>query len=119
MTPTPAHVIAFDNPSTPRTTSVTGDPELVDKPYTSHSWRHFANPGKGAVAGIWEAEPHSQREAADYDELCHILEGQVRLTDGDGTARTFGPGDSFVITRGFSGTWENLTHVRKVYFILG
>ncbi len=51
--------------------------------------------------------------------MCHILEGQVRLTDEDGTARVFGPGDSFTITRGFRGTWENLTHVRKVYFILG
>ena len=116
---TPSHVIAFDDPATPCTTSVTDDPALVDAAYTSHAWRHFTNPDKSAVAGIWEAGPHCQREVADYDEMCHILEGQVRLTDADGTARVFGPGDSFTITRGFTGTWENLTSVRKVYFILG
>jgi uncharacterized cupin superfamily protein len=43
----------------------------------------------------------------------------VRLTDAEGVARTFGPGDSFVVASGFQGTWENLTPVRKVYFILG
>ncbi|GAA6150287.1 hypothetical protein NBRC116586_33500 [Pseudooceanicola nitratireducens] len=119
MTQTPAHVIAFDDPETPCTTSVIDDPALVTEPYTSHAWRHFTNPGKSATAGIWEAGPHCQRESADYDEMCHILDGQVRLTDEDGTERVFGPGDSFTITRGFRGTWENLTHVRKVYFILG
>jgi hypothetical protein len=50
--------------------------------------------------------------------MCHILEGEVRLTDKDGTARTFGAGESFVVSAGFEGTWENLTHVRKVFFIL-
>ncbi|WP_137887673.1 cupin domain-containing protein [Pseudomonas sp. 2FE] len=56
----------------------------------------------------------------DYDEMCHILEGTVRLTDADGVAKTFGPGDSFVVAAaGLKGTWENITLVRKVYFILG
>ena len=50
--------------------------------------------------------------------MCHILDGQVRLTDADGQLQEFGPGDSFVVAAGFSGTWENLTHVRKVFFIL-
>lgn len=55
----------------------------------------------------------------DYDEMCHILEGTVRLTDADGVAKTFGPGDSFVVAAEFRGAWENITPVRKVYFILG
>ncbi|WP_277538186.1 cupin domain-containing protein [Pseudomonas baetica] len=48
-----------------------------------------------------------------------MLEGTVRLTDAEGISRTFGPGDSFVVASGFQGIWENLTTVRKVYFILG
>jgi uncharacterized cupin superfamily protein len=51
--------------------------------------------------------------------MCHILEGTVRLTDADGVAKTFGPGHSFVVAAGFKGTWENITPVRKVYFIPG
>jgi len=50
--------------------------------------------------------------------LCHILEGDVRLTDGSGQAREFGAGDSFVVAAGFDGIWDNLTTVRKVFFIL-
>lgn len=114
----PAFVIAFDADAIAPAETVVSDPVAVDKPYKAKSWRHFQNAAKGAIAGIWEAEPHLERCDCDYDELCHILEGQVRLTDGNGQARTFGPGDSFVVAAGFKGTWENLTPVRKVFFIL-
>lgn len=118
MPATPNHVIAFDHTKQAPTESLIDDPAIVDRPYKSRSWRHFTNPDKGALAGIWEAEPHLERCTCDVDELCHILEGKVRLTDADGHAREFGPGESFVVAKGFSGTWENLTPVRKVFFIL-
>ena len=43
----------------------------------------------------------------------------MRLTDADGVAKTYGPGDSFVVAARLKGTWGNITPVRKVYFILG
>ncbi len=114
----PEHVIAFDAVAiTPRDTLI-DDPAAVDTPYESRSWRHFETSEKGAIAGIWQAGPHKERCKCDYDELCHILEGDVRLTDSSGQARMFGAGDSFVVAAGFDGTWENLTKVRKVFFIL-
>ena len=113
----PAHVIGFDTNSTPRETRI-DDPALVDVPYTSRSWRCFGSADGRAISGIWEADPHLERCSCDFDEMCHILEGQVRLTDASGTARIFGPGDSFVVAAGFQGTWENLSFVRKVFFIL-
>lgn len=118
MTHSPRHVIGFDcTAMAPKETTI-DDPRLVDAPYRSKSWRHFQNDAKGAVAGIWEAEPHLERCTCDFDEMCHILEGRVRLTDALGVSREFGPGDSFVVAAGFDGTWENLTPVRKVFFIL-
>lgn len=114
----PAHVIAFDRDAASPREILTDDPAAVDTPFTARSWRCFVRPDKGALAGIWEAGPHLERIDCDYDEMCHILEGRVRLTDAGGTARAFGPGDSFVVARGFTGTWENLTPVRKVFFIL-
>ncbi|WP_138935936.1 cupin domain-containing protein [Roseovarius arcticus] len=113
----PAHVIPFDK-SVPASESITDDPAAVDTPYHATSWQHFQNEGKGATAGIWEAEPHLERCKCDFDEMCHILEGEVCLTDSAGVQRRFGAGDTFVVAAGFDGTWENLTHVRKVYFIL-
>ncbi len=118
MTATPKHVIAFEDAAFGPAHTVVDDPTTVDVPYASKSWRHFNNPEKGAVAGIWEAEPHLERCKCDYDELCHILGGRVRLTDVDGTRQEFGPGESFVVAAGFDGTWENLTPVRKLFFIL-
>ncbi len=115
---TPAFVTAFDADMLVPQDAVVSDPALVDKPYRYRSWRHFENAEKRAFAGIWTAEPHLERCDCNHDELCHILEGRVRLTDRNGRARVFGPGDSFVVAAGFKGTWENLTPVRKVFFIL-
>ncbi|MWB79088.1 DUF861 domain-containing protein [Pseudooceanicola sp. 216_PA32_1] len=118
MTQSPRNVLDFSNTGVAAAQSTVSDPAIVDRPYTARSWRHFQRPELGALAGIWEAEPHLERVACDYDELCHLLEGQVRLTDAEGLSRVFGPGDSFVVAAGFTGTWENLTPVRKVFFIL-
>lgn len=114
----PQHVIGFDDAQTTPKDTLIDDPAAVDTPYKSRSWRHFENPEKGAIAGIWEAGPHKERCICDYDEMCQILTGEVRLTDRDGHSRTFGAGESFVVAAGFNGTWENLSHVRKVFFIL-
>ncbi|MGE8064044.1 cupin domain-containing protein [Pseudomonas sp. NPDC089569] len=115
----PKHVIDFKNPTLDPLEREINDPVVVDAPYLSSTWKHFTAPEKKAYAGIWEAGPHLERCQCDFDELCHILEGTVRLTDAEGQSRTFGPGDSFVVAAGFQGTWENLTAVRKVFFILG
>ena len=102
----PQHVINFANPQLIPKELEVNDPAIVDAPYRSSSWRHFVAPQKNAVAGIWEAGPHLERCQCDYDELCHILEGTVRLTDAQGVSCTFGPGASFVVAAGFQGTWE-------------
>ncbi|NLR97371.1 DUF861 domain-containing protein [Rhizobium sp. P38BS-XIX] len=118
MASSPQHVVSFTDKVIEPAEIVTSDPAVVDRPYHARSWRYFARPELGAAAGIWEAEPHLERVACDYDEFCHLLEGTVRLTDSQSVSRTFGPGDSFVVSAGFQGTWENLTHVRKIFFIL-
>lgn len=116
--PMPAHVIDFAANHVDALSRDVTDPALVDAPYKSRTWRHFSNSHKGVTAGVWEAGPHLERCVCDFDEFCHILEGQVRLTDSQGTVRVFGPGSSFVVAAGFNGTWENLTPVRKVYLIV-
>ena len=119
MSTLPAHVVDFaDSPVEPLVRDIT-DPAIVEAPYRSRTWRHFTNPEKKFTAGVWEAGSHKEYCDCDYDELCHILEGRVRLTDAEGISREFGPGDTFVVAAGFKGTWENLTDVRKVYVILG
>ncbi|MGJ8628665.1 MAG: cupin domain-containing protein [Sulfitobacter sp.] len=112
----PNHVIRFDTSNTPVETRI-DDPALVDTPYISKSWRSFISADGKVISGIWEAGPHLERCHSDFDEMCHILEGRVRITDAKGVSTTFGAGDSFVVAAGFEGTWENLSDVRKVFFI--
>lgn len=42
----PDHIIDFANPDLPVVELETSDPEVVDTPYRSRSWRHFVAPKK-------------------------------------------------------------------------
>lgn len=83
----------------------------------SEVWNAFSDPAGRFHAGIWRAEPGIR--AVDYTEteLCVILEGRVRLASSGGSVE-FGPGDAFVVAPGFSGTWECIGQVAKIYVIL-
>ena len=74
----------------------------------------------GVSAGIWACEPGAWRIAfADNkDEYFHVLEGRIRITDDQGLAREFGPGDACVIPCGFTGLFEVLEAVRKHYVVI-
>jgi uncharacterized cupin superfamily protein len=67
--------------------------------------------------GQWSCEPGAWRVEYSEDELCHLLQGRIRLIDETGGAVEFGVGDSFVIPAGFRGIWETLEPTRKVYVI--
>ena len=46
-----------------------------------------------------------------------MLSGRVALTDGSGRTEEFGPGDSYILPRGFEGRFEVLETLRKVYVL--
>ena len=103
----PDFVIPFETATYPTLTCI-DDPALVDTPYSSKSWRCFTDASGRAVSGIWEAGPHFERCICDFDEMCHILEGEVRLTDASGRSKIFGPNDSFVSPFGIPLCLERL-----------
>ena len=90
------------------------DAEAAPTGETTHPW--YRDPSGAFEAGFW-ADAEVRSAAVDYqeDEFCVILAGKVRITDADGRAELYGPGDAFVIPRGFRGTWENVEPVRKFY----
>lgn len=47
------------------------------------------------------------------DEFMYILEGELEITDTKGHVDKFGPGDAFVMPKGFSGTWRQLSPIKK------
>ena len=52
------------------------------------------------------------------EEYCFIKEGELVITDEDGTVTTHKAGDSFVIPRGFNGVWDMKSKIVKDYVIL-
>jgi len=50
-------------------------------------------------------------------ELCHLLEGVVRLSDELGRVQEYRAGDTFVVASGFRGIWEVVEPCRKIYAI--
>lgn len=48
------------------------------------------------------------------DEFMYLIEGQVEITPVGGVPHVYGPGDAFVMPKGFNGTWRQLSNLRKM-----
>lgn len=90
------------------------DTVLSGAPRTRVS-NHYSERGGQFFAGTWESTAGKWRVSYSEHEFCHLLEGRVTLTSEDGREWKFGPGDTWVIPAGFSGTWETVEPVRKRY----
>ena len=88
-----------------------GDPQV-----SSHTVHRDER--SGTVAGVWTCTPGSWPVAPRQNtEVAHILAGRARITDADGHVKEVGAGDVLVLPVGWSGRWEILEDVRKVYVI--
>jgi uncharacterized cupin superfamily protein len=77
-----------------------GDPQ-------EREYVYLAAPDGSFTIGLWEAQPYAELITSyPGDELCHVVRGQVRLTDSDGTSRTFVTGDTFTVEAGWAGEWR-------------
>jgi uncharacterized cupin superfamily protein len=73
--------------------------------------------GKELRASIFESTPaktdHRTRPN-DTDEFVYVLSGKLILTEPNGTAHEFRPGDSVVLPVGYTGTWEMQGNYREI-----
>lgn len=110
-------VVSFDSSQFSPTDEIVDNPNLLSPPYRSKTWHCFSTVGKSSSAGLWEADVCAEKFTGTCDEFCHLIEGTVRLIDEAGAEKTFNAGDTFVIPKGFTGVWENVSKVRKVYVL--
>lgn len=68
-------------------------------------------------AGLWQSTPGKWRVTYEEWEYIRILEGHSVLTDADGHATHLKAGDSYIINRGFQGSWEVIETTLKEYVI--
>ncbi|MEM7118218.1 MAG: cupin domain-containing protein [Chloroflexota bacterium] len=62
--------------------------------------------------GSWDIPSFS------VSEVMLILNGRIRLTDTAGTSTELGKGDLFFLPKGWSGRWETLEDMQKLYVIV-
>ncbi|MBV8603584.1 MAG: cupin domain-containing protein [Pelomonas sp.] len=80
-------------------------------------WLHYEDPSGQFFVGVWHSEPGKWRVAYTEEEYCQMLEGRSVVTDAAGRSFSLAAGDSFVIPRGFTGTWEVVETTRKRFVI--
>ena len=90
--------------------SVSGDPQT-----------HFAEliGRKDLKVGVWRCAPC--KWVVDFhaeNEVMLMLSGRLRITDSEGSAKELSKGDVFFIPRGWSGVWETLETMEKMYVII-
>lgn len=78
---------------------------------------HYTDPSGRFLVGEWHSEVGRWRVAYTEEEYCRMLEGTSVITDDAGHAVTVRAGDSFVVPRGFTGTWEVVEPTRKTFVI--
>ena len=93
----------------PRVGADSGDPIM--------SGRLFFE-GDGIQVGVWECTPGGWAiEDRPDHETVQILAGRALLTNVDGSAVELSTGDVLTLPKGWSGRWDILETVRKLYFI--
>jgi uncharacterized cupin superfamily protein len=98
----------------PRSGADVGDPQTSGIEFYA-----AADPDAPRVqVGVWECTPGgwSITDRPDTETMV-LLAGRIRITDADGTEHALGAGDVFVLPKGWSGRWDVLETVRKVYVI--
>lgn len=91
---------------------------LSGKPEESGAMHYETKDGKFLV-GTWECTPYAETLSyPETSEFCIVLSGRVALTGQEGRTEVFGPGDSYIVPKGFEGRFEVLETLRKVYVLL-
>lgn len=75
--------------------------------------------GEQLIMEVYEDDPATFRIADPfvYDEFVVVLNGKLILTGSDGVAQEFVAGDSLLVPKGFTGTWQMLGNYRELIAI--
>jgi len=97
-------------PAGQRAGADSGDPQIAI--------RELA-PDAGGSVGIWECQPGGWPVVNRPDtEFTYIISGKARLTDDkSGAVVEIGAGDLIILPPGWTGRWDIIEPVRKLYAI--
>ena len=81
----------------------------------SENWESVLHQGD-IVVSVFAASPAilDGNEPFPYDEFVLVLEGEVTLTNVDGGAQTYQQGETFLVPKGWMGTWDMPVRYREM-----
>jgi uncharacterized cupin superfamily protein len=84
----------------------------------SENWESVIHQGDFVVS-VFAASPANIdiNEPFPYDEFVLVLEGEVTLTNADGGTATYKEGDTFLVPKGWLGTWDMPFKYREMIVI--
>jgi len=77
--------------------------------------------GEELRVSIFESTPaktNHRTRPTDVDEFVYVLSGKLILTEPNGTAHEYVPGDSLVLPIGYRGTWEMQGNYRELVVLM-
>jgi uncharacterized cupin superfamily protein len=113
----PLSVQKFDSSSVVPEEYFLPSEKLLDGNPKQMVWEHYTDATGKFFAGVWQSEIGKWKIAYTEEEYCQLLEGISIITDITGNSVTVSAGESFVIPRGFTGTWEVVEQTKKIYVI--
>ncbi len=79
----------------------------------------FTNDAENYFVGMWDSTAFdSEMKPFPWHEMVRLLEGEVLITEADGSSHRFGAGDAFFIPMGTVCKWQTTGYVKKFYAIL-
>ena len=109
-------ILSFKPLPAPADSSPAADKLLQGDP-RQQIWNVLSSADGRLHVGEWASGVGAWRVHYTEYELCHLLEGAVRLSADGGAGKVYRAGDSFVIPSGFQGIWEVIEPCRKIYAI--
>lgn len=77
--------------------------------------------GTELSVSIFESTPATtdhRTRPTDVDEFVYVLSGKLILTEPNGTAHEFLPGQALVLPLGYTGTWEMQGNYRELVVLM-
>ena len=70
----------------------------------------------GVNAGVWECDPCKvDIESYPVNEMMTVISGALTITNAEGVAENFGPGEVVFVSKGSAMTWHITERLKKYY----
>jgi len=84
-----------------------------------HDSNAFTNDAGNLFIGMWDSTAfESEMLPFPCYEFVQLLEGEITITEQDGTVNVFGAGDVFMVPEGTVCSWKTTGYVKKFYCML-